>query len=616
MSNASISPAEASAATGDTFRITPAYVPAPEGSFVYCLGSDTPGTEARLDDSDRYAVSQTATFEDAKVVKWRARWRGARYVRKFVQVTTASTQTYTFTLTDWQGNVYQVDHAVDTVNGQTLASGTLASILNKQQIDTTPGPATPFDVYQLVGISGALIDSDDSGIDSYNHIRHTVDISGADADNNGTWSVWRVLADDEVMVRPLITAVGLVNDPNNGAISWSLKRIQQGIDVDLIAVALAARLNETAAPIFAEYVGEGVFAITSTDPDESFDLSVGTNLEQLIPVWTFRTNAVGEVWGEQEVIPTKERDRFNGGANLAPGGTQTLSFDLQLTFVDQTGASNLPPTALPVEIPALYLDAIAFDLSSVPFTPASITGLQAWWRADLVDASPVAVMFDKSGNGRNTSQPTAGDRPDLVSSDLDFGGQPVVLFDKTNTEYLIADALAFIHDNEDESSGVFIVFADDDGGESQALVSWSNDTNANEPLTALATAGPGNEVVAAKVDNAGVGVTRLSPNAPLIGVPRIMVWSLSGAASCLVTDDEGVEVVTSAIDVGDIDAIQFAIGASQDNGGVQGFLSGRIAEIAIYGNAVGGAATANVINLINYARVRYGFIGDLLEIPP
>ncbi len=76
--------------------------------------------------------------------------------------------------------------------------------------------------------------------------------------------------------------------------------------------------------------------------------------------------------------------------------------------------------------------AAAMLFASSAFTPASISGLQAWFRSDLgitKDGSDlVATWADQSGNGRDLTEAT--NKPLWVSSLIN--GYPAIRFDGTN----------------------------------------------------------------------------------------------------------------------------------------------------------------------------------------
>jgi hypothetical protein len=68
------------------------------------------------------------------------------------------------------------------------------------------------------------------------------------------------------------------------------------------------------------------------------------------------------------------------------------------------------------------------------FTPSDIPGLQLWLEASaitgLADNAPLTTWPDSSGNGRDATQSTAGNKPLYKTAIL--SGQPVVRFDATD----------------------------------------------------------------------------------------------------------------------------------------------------------------------------------------
>ena len=94
-----------------------------------------------------------------------------------------------------------------------------------------------------------------------------------------------------------------------------------------------------------------------------------------------------------------------------------------------------------------------------PFTPDQVTGIYAWYRADLgtyqtvsgsaatADGDPVGEWQDQSGSALHVTQGTAGNRPTLQLSEL--YGRPVLRFDGTN-DYLQAAAAALRTNDRDD----------------------------------------------------------------------------------------------------------------------------------------------------------------------
>lgn len=76
---------------------------------------------------------------------------------------------------------------------------------------------------------------------------------------------------------------------------------------------------------------------------------------------------------------------------------------------------------------AVVINSYAFAAAS-GFTPASVTGLRAWWKADslaLSDGDPISTWTDNSGNGFSATQ-TGSARP-LYKTGI-YNGLPTVRF--------------------------------------------------------------------------------------------------------------------------------------------------------------------------------------------
>lgn len=89
-----------------------------------------------------------------------------------------------------------------------------------------------------------------------------------------------------------------------------------------------------------------------------------------------------------------------------------------------------------------------------PFSPASISGLQLWYKADAItglnDGDPVATWTDQSGNGRNATQASATLKP-LYKTNI-LNGMAGVLFDGSN------DLMSIVYDIPAATS-IFIVYS-------------------------------------------------------------------------------------------------------------------------------------------------------------
>lgn len=80
--------------------------------------------------------------------------------------------------------------------------------------------------------------------------------------------------------------------------------------------------------------------------------------------------------------------------------------------------------------------------SAAAFSPASISGISLWLKADSIaqsDNTAVSSWADSSGNGYTATQGTSGNQPTLQTNEIN--GLPVVRFDGSN-DYLVSDAPA------------------------------------------------------------------------------------------------------------------------------------------------------------------------------
>lgn len=75
--------------------------------------------------------------------------------------------------------------------------------------------------------------------------------------------------------------------------------------------------------------------------------------------------------------------------------------------------------------------------SGAPFTPASISGIVAWFRADLgitLNGSNISAWADQSGNGNNLSQGTAAKQPPQPATNASYNNQ--LVFSTNATTFL------------------------------------------------------------------------------------------------------------------------------------------------------------------------------------
>ena len=257
-----------------------------------------------------------------------------------------------------------------------------------------------------------------------------------------------------------------------------------------------------------------------------------------------------------------------------------------------------------------------------PFTPDQVTGIYAWYRADLgtyqtvsgsaatADGDPVGEWQDQSGSALHVTQGTAGNRPTLQLSEL--YGRPVLRFDGTN-DYLQAAAAAdwkFLHDGSD-----FL-----------ALVVWKSAlTNPNTDYGLLDTGGmasadtgfalntsdtsPRISTMQTTVEKGAGGGVHAALAAPVNGSVAMGEWHISAAfrrAGGELTihndghwggDDSGAYSSPSSSNP------TYPLTIAARGNGTQFRLAGDIAEVILYDASV---SEADYKRLLTYLRRRYG----------
>lgn len=184
------------------------------------------------------------------------------------------------------------------------------------------------------------------------------------------------------------------------------------------------------------------------------------------------------------------------GANFVSGDTIYVGATaLVTTFVGSTQLTGaVPQAASPTGIlatagtPNVTVVGVngtsnAQTLTITSWTVASVSGLQAWYRADSGDITQsggfVSQWNDKSGNGRHLVQGTGANQPAYTSSAAAFGNQPVVDFD--GSAHFMTNATTFaslISLSADLMGAVFSVDAIDT--DNAPGVTYNNDAIAGD----------------------------------------------------------------------------------------------------------------------------------------
>ncbi len=138
--------------------------------------------------------------------------------------------------------------------------------------------------------------------------------------------------------------------------------------------------------------------------------------------------------------------------------------------------------------------------------PPDATSIWCWVNADSVDnAGAVGTAYDRSGNGRDWTQGTAGNKP-TVAADARFGGAKAIVFDGAN-DRLLGPSMAAL-----TASDVFIsvvVDADPPGAVAQSGF-WHLGTSGLDshfPLTDSSIYDDGGSTTRKAIGNPGPSLT-------------------------------------------------------------------------------------------------------------
>lgn len=245
--------------------------------------------------------------------------------------------------------------------------------------------------------------------------------------------------------------------------------------------------------------------------------------------------------------------------------------------------------------PNRFLGRVA---AASPWTPASISGLALWFKADalaLNDGDAVTTWPDSSGNGYDVTQSVAGERPAYRTGILN--GKPVVRFDGGDLLYRATTALAlrthtmiavFRESSTVTSAGIINLYAAGAGSDYDSLDAISYDT--------------GNNSFYLQATSPGLNMTVGSSGASPWGVYASVVGG--GTATVYLNGSAGTtDASYSAPNVNS--AGGFILGGHWISGAIYGpaRLNGDIAELLWYNTNLDSAARLTVER---YLGAKYG----------
>jgi hypothetical protein len=205
-----------------------------------------------------------------------------------------------------------------------------------------------------------------------------------------------------------------------------------------------------------------------------------------------------------------------------------------------------------------------------PFSPADISGLSLWLKADAgvtLSGSDVTAWADQSGNGNNASS-EEGTRPTLVSNTLN--SKPVLRFDGTGQKMDLTSSIG------GTAYSIFIVCKNNDN-ENGSMFFWSTDNNFGKYIASITSetynASARNKFILAQND-AGGGEGE-----------SIIAWSSTAVNN------------------------NYFIGTAMQNGGGKAYSNGSGGA-----DSLGTFSASNTFNLIGGYGFGYELDGDVAEI--
>lgn len=220
------------------------------------------------------------------------------------------------------------------------------------------------------------------------------------------------------------------------------------------------------------------------------------------------------------------------------------------------------------------------------FLPSSITGLAAWWRADLgfTIATGVSQLNDQSGVGdsnRNLVQATGSKQPTRNATDAAYNNQSTLSFASASSQQL--DSAGAWVSAISQPYTIFIVGQDGGAG----FQGWASNTASS---------------VAINYGNGSANIVMyagsfLASNQGASASPKVVGAVFNGGSSAIYENARTARATGAA---GATALAQLTLGA---NPGAGIFLNGKIAECVVYSKAL---SAPEIGQLCDYFTTRYG----------
>lgn len=233
------------------------------------------------------------------------------------------------------------------------------------------------------------------------------------------------------------------------------------------------------------------------------------------------------------------------------------------------------------------------DGAPLAFDPTQITGLKAWYRADLgitLNSTTVSAWADQSGTGdtnKNLVQATGASQPTYNAADAAYNNKPTLSFSGSQmhsgtwSSALAQAFTVYVAGNVTAVSGSTMFFFNSSSDKAWVI---SRDNGASGPQSSLAM-------------YAGTTLATNSLSAPQLNSKSLMCAVFNGASSSGYVNSLATTYCTGQVgSVGVTDAI---VGAYA-GGGLA--LTGKIAEIIVYS---GGHSLADRTSVLTYLSSRY-----------
>ena len=229
------------------------------------------------------------------------------------------------------------------------------------------------------------------------------------------------------------------------------------------------------------------------------------------------------------------------------------------------------------------------------FSPASISGLQAWYDASqltgLANGDPIASATDFSSNALHAAQATSSKRPTYVTGAMN--SKPVIRFDGVDDE--LASAATAINFAGDVTAFVVanVVTPGSSGAAgSGVFVSKDNGTNPGEFTLYMPDTTGQPKVNRPFVANGSNGTSSVS------GAAVVITAKISGTTTTQYKN--GAANGTNSLTAGTAGTTPIRIG---NEGGLSLYLKGDVAEVILYNAALG---TTNQQAVEAYLKAKWG----------